>query len=77
MIKPPLIFKMATQIKAILKFSNFDNFYVFVLILTLKMPRKPASENVVSLSSAEYSCKLFKPILAYSVDPDQVCRNDF
>ena len=33
--------------------------------LTLKRPRKSASENVVCLSSAEYSCKLFKPIFAY------------
>ena len=33
--------------------------------VTLKMPRKPTSENVVYLSSAEYSCKLFKPIFAY------------
>ena len=33
--------------------------------LTLEMPRKPASENVVCLTSAEYSCKLFKPIFAY------------
>ena len=42
--------------------------------LSLKMPRKPASENVVSLSSAEYSCKLFQTyfcIQANSVDPDQ------
>ena len=30
-------------------------------LLTLKMPRKPAFENV----SAKYSCKLFKPIFAY------------
>ena len=35
------------------------------IVLTLKMPRKPASENVVCLSSAEYSCKLFNPIFAY------------
>ena len=33
--------------------------------LTFKTPRKPASENVVCLSSAEYSCKLSKPIFAY------------
>ena len=33
--------------------------------LTLKAPRKPASETVVCLSSAEYSCKLFKPIFTY------------
>ena len=33
--------------------------------LTLKAPRKTASENVVCLSSAEYSCRLFKPIFAY------------
>ena len=31
--------------------------------LTLKMPRKPASENV--MSSAGYYCKLFKPTFAY------------
>ena len=43
-------------------------------LLSLKAPRKTASENVVCLSSAEYSCKLFKPIFciqANSVDPDQ------
>ena len=34
--------------------------------LTLKMARKPASENVVCFMwSAEYSCKLFKPVFAY------------
>ena len=40
-----------------------------VQFFTLKMPRKPASENVVCLSyymsSAEYSCKLYKPVFAY------------
>ena len=44
------------------------------LLLTHKAPRKTASENVVCLSSAEYSCKLHKAIfciLANSVDPDQ------
>ena len=34
--------------------------------LTLKAPRKTASENVVCfLLSAEYSCRHFKPIFAY------------
>ena len=34
--------------------------------LTLKIPRKPASEKCrLFMSSAEYSCKLFKPIFAY------------
>ena len=37
-----------------------------ISFLTLKAPRKPAPENVVCLlSSAEYSCKFFKPIFAY------------
>ena len=40
--------------------SQFD-----LKMLIRKTPRKPASENVVCLSSAEYSCKLFKPIFAY------------
>ena len=36
-----------------------------VLILTLKMPRKLASENIVFMLSAENSYKLFKPIFTY------------
>ena len=38
--------------------------YLMIFFLTLRTPRKPASENVF-MSSAEYSCKLFKPIFAY------------
>ena len=44
------------------------------ILLTLKAPRKTASENVVFMSSAEYSCKLYQTyfcIQANSVDPDQ------
>ena len=38
---------------------------LLLFVLTLKAPRKSASENVIFLSSAEYSCKLFKRIFAY------------
>ena len=40
--------------------------YLSSYILTLKMPRKPSSTNVVFMSSAEYSCKRFRPIFAYT-----------
>ena len=46
----------------------------WILILTLKTPRKPASENVVCLCRLlNIFWKLFKSIFAYrqSVDPDQ------
>ena len=68
------------------------NFWNIRLVLTLKKPRKPASENVICMSPAEYSCKLFKLFFCTqtnSVDPEQtaprgavwsghtVCKNDF
>ena len=49
------------------------------IMLTLKAPRKTASENVVCLSSAEYSCKLLKAtfcIPTNSVDPDQTAPKE-
>ena len=56
--------------KNIIKLSSAEFSHKVVKVnLTLKAPRKTASENVVCLSSAEYSCRLFKQ--ANSVDPDQ------
>ena len=43
--------------------SKISFMYIYYSNLTLKAPRKTASENIVCLSSAEYSCKLFKPVL--------------
>ena len=55
-------------------------FAILVFLLTLKMPRKHASKNVVFMLSAEYSCNFFKPIFTYRehlIWVNTVCKNDF
>ena len=54
-----------TSLVAIIIVRQCNTIAETLIFLTIKAPRKTASENVVCLCRLLYSCKLFKPIFAY------------